>query len=253
MLTTSRYIFLTAIRDWLFIALFIAVLFAIGVSSFLGGTSLTEQQQMIIAYTSGSSRLIVLVGIIIFLCFHVRRSFENKEIDVILSRPISRPAFVFSYWLGFSVISILIIIPTTIALYFTSGANFTGLVLWSFSVICEALIVCAFALFISLILKSAVSAVLACFAFYFICRMMGFFIILMSNVHFPLFSVGGLTKNALFIISTVIPRFDMYGQSEWLVYGAEKFKNLWIFPLQTLIFVPFVLLMAISDLKRKQF
>lgn len=253
MFTTTRYILLTAIRDWLFIALFIAMLFALGISSFLGTTALSEQQQMVISYSAGATRIILLIGLIVFVCFHVRRAFENREVELILSRPISRYTFVFSYWLGFAVLSLMIIIPMVLAIQIFTKTNFYGMLYWSFSIIMEAFIVVAFSLFISLILRSAVGSVLASFAFYFICRMMGFFLVMIGNMYSNITELRWYMSKALYFISIFIPRFDLYGQSKWLIYGAAGDGNLWVFILQSLIFIPFLLLMAFSDFRRKQF
>jgi len=253
MLTTIRYIFLTAIRDKLFIALFIAIVVAIGISVILGGTALAEQSQMVISYVAASSRLILLIGLIIFVCFHVRRAFDNREIELILSRPISRHAFIFSYWLGFAVISLLIIIPTMAVIALLAKNQSLGALYFALSLICESLITIAFALFVSLLVKSAVSSVLACFGFYFISRSMGFFLVLLQNSHHSLTSLNGVMEKLLYIISIIIPRFDLFGLSKWLVYGMEGAAHAHFFLLQSLIYIPFLLLLAISDFRNKQF
>ncbi len=253
MFTTTRYILLTAVRDWLFIALFIAIIFAISISSLLGGTAVTEEGQMILSYITSSSRMILLVGLMVFVCFHVRRAFDNREVELILSRPISRPTFVFSYWLGFAVLSCFLVIPVTLAVPVFSSPDFGGLIFWSISLLFEAFIVVAFSLFISLILKSAVSSVLASFGFYFIARIMGFFLMLIHNYLFEVFSASWFMSKLMLVVSTVLPRLDLFGKSKWLIYGPGADDHLWVFVFQAAIYIPFLLLMAISDFKRKQF
>ena len=93
-----RYILLTASRDWLFLGLMILIVIAAGISMFLGSTALSEQSLMQVAYISGSARLILIIGMILFICFHIRRSFDNREIEFNLSRPISRSKFVLAYF-----------------------------------------------------------------------------------------------------------------------------------------------------------
>ena len=56
MLTNVKYILLTALRDWLFIALFIGVIFATYISHILGSTALLEPEQMTLVFTAASSR-----------------------------------------------------------------------------------------------------------------------------------------------------------------------------------------------------
>lgn len=254
MLTTVRYILLTALRDWLFIGLFIAIFIAFAVSAFLGSTALIEEGQMTASYASGSTRVILLIGLIVFVCFHVRRAFENREIEVIISRPISRPVFVFAYWLGFAFVSLLLIVSLMFAMAIFLNVNISGLMYWGLSLMLEAFLVIAFALFASLILRSAVTSVLLCFCFYFISRMMGFFLFILEKPYlFKGFDFGFITAKILYVISVILPRLDLYGKSEWLLYGVAGDTNFYIFVPQSLIYVPFLLTMAVFDFKRKQF
>src|SRR5579884_3037807 len=122
MLTNIRYILITALRDWLFIGLMISILLATAISATLGSTAFLEEKEMTITFASGSSRLILMVGLIVFVCFHIRNAFDTKEIDVILSRPISRSNLVIAYWLGFSFVALLQTIPV-IAIIALIGVN----------------------------------------------------------------------------------------------------------------------------------
>ena len=42
---------------------------------------------MQVAYLSGSTRLILVIGMILFICFHIRRSFENREDTRVIDEP----------------------------------------------------------------------------------------------------------------------------------------------------------------------
>jgi ABC-type transport system involved in multi-copper enzyme maturation permease subunit len=255
MWTTVRYTFLTAIRDWLFIGLFAGMLAAFGIAIFLGSTALVEESQMTITYIGGSTRVILLIGLITFVCFHVRRAFENREVEVILSRPISRTTFVAAYWLGFAVVAMLLILPLLAAMaILLPGISLGGLLYWGFSLMLEAFIVVAFALFCALILRSAVSSVLLCFGFYFISRMMGFFLYVIDAPHlFKSMNLGALMGQSLQFVSAVLPRLDLYSQSKWLVYGAAGDTTYLLFLIQAVIYVPLLLAAALFDFKRKQF
>lgn len=252
-----RYTLLTASRDWLFIGLFIASLVAIGISITLGSTALVEEFQMTMTYISGSVRLVLITGFILFVCFHVRRSFDNKEIELILSRPISRPNFILSYWLGFVILTLVTAIPilTLITLLNLSTLSQTGIssmLYWSASLVLEISLVVAFALVASLILHSAVSATLSTFGFYVMSRMMGFFIAAGDNTYgFGGGVWGTMGDLTLKTVSIVLPRLDMFGKSNWLVYGIEDASNIWL--MQAIIYIPLLLAMAATDFQRKQF
>lgn len=262
MWTTVKYVFLTAVRDWLFIGLFAAIVFAAGVSMFLGHTALSEQQQMTIAYVAASARAILLIGMIVFVCFHVRRAFDQREIEVILTRPISRSSFVLAYWAGFTLIALLAIIPVSILILSTLDVDMLGWAIWSLSLFCEATLVIAFALAASLILRSAVSSVLISFGFYLISRLMGFFTAVIDKPDTVRdFSLNYMVETMIKLASMILPRLDLYSGSKWLIYGPHSDVYLWwewaefipVFVAQSLVFVPLLLAMAIYDFTRKQF
>jgi ABC-type transport system involved in multi-copper enzyme maturation permease subunit len=228
---------------------------AYGFSVFVGTTALVEQSQMAMAYFAGSSRIILVIGMIVFVCFHVRRAFDNREVESILSKPISRTQFVVAYWLGFSLLAILVSFPAILILQLLNKPDFIGLLYWASSLILEISIIVAFTLLASLIMKSAVSSVMASFAFYLVSRLMGFFVAAMDS---PTSMMGnGLINKVLQfileIISTVIPRLDLFAKSEWLIYGVTKQNDLWIFPAQSLVFILLMLSICVFDFKRKEF
>ena len=94
MLSNIRYVLLTAMRDRLFLGLLAGVLAAAYISGVLGSTAMLEPEQMTLSFTASSARVILMVGIIVFIGFHMRNAFDAREIDVLLSRPISRTSLV---------------------------------------------------------------------------------------------------------------------------------------------------------------
>ena len=105
------YILLNAVRNKLYIGLILFLLIAISLSIFLGSTAFIEEQQFTNAYIAGLSRIIIESGMMIFVCINIGKAFENKEIEFIISKSISREKFILSSIAGFLLASILIIIP----------------------------------------------------------------------------------------------------------------------------------------------
>ncbi|MCD6036067.1 MAG: hypothetical protein K0R63_1808 [Rickettsiales bacterium] len=258
MKTVIRYVLLTASRDWLFLGLFIANFSAIALSAFLGNTAIAEEQAMTISYIAGSVRTVMVVGLILFVCFHVRRAFDHKEIELMLSRPLSRTQFMLSYWLGFIAIALAAFIPI-FAVICAIGLTFAqtqvqpiALIYWGASIAAEVAVMVGCALLSSLILRSAVSSVMFCFGFYILSRMMGFFIAASYSTHN--LAAGLMDKAMEFIllgISIALPRLDLFGKSEWLLYGIDKAADTWIY--QSIIYIPLLLAVAVTDFRRKQF
>ncbi len=252
MRTNIRYIVLTAMRDWLFWVLLVGVLCAAAISGLLGGTALVETREMTITYASGSARVILMLGLIVFVCFHVRNAFETREIDVILSRPISRANLVIAYWLGFMLVAFILLLPIIIVIGLIGAPNTVGFIFWSLSLFMEAGIVVALALFSALAMRSAVTSVLGCMGLYVISRMMVFFV--MTSEH-PMFNSLKYIWLRFLIsgISSVIPRLDFFGKSQWLIYGMKTAADWQLFIIQAVIFVPILLAACILDFRRKQF
>lgn len=252
MRTNIRYILLTAFRDRLFVGLLIGMLCAAGISAGLGGTAFLEEREMTITYTAGSARLMLMVGMIVFVCFHVRSAFDNKEIDVILSRPISRANLVIAYWLGFSLVAVLLALSVVLLVALLGVTQWEGALGWATSLMLEALLVVALALFSSLTQKSAVTSVLACMGFYVVSRMMAFFVLtaesglVAGKFYEPL-------KYALVAISSVVPRLDFFAKTQWLIYGFDAPQEWQVFIVQALVFVPLLLAASIIDFRKKQF
>ncbi len=131
MLTNIHYVLICALKDRLFYGL-VALLLAIAfIASMLGDTSFIEEKEMATVFSAAASRLVLVIAGIVFVCFYVQSSFDNKHMDVMLSRPISRDQVVLSHWLGFALISILMVLPVVLFLVLIHVPNLMGLVWWS--------------------------------------------------------------------------------------------------------------------------
>lgn len=254
MFSNIRYVLLTATRDRLFFALLLGILAAAYISSVLGSTAMLETQQMTLSFSTAAARVIIMIGLIVFIGFHMRNAFDAREIDVLLSRPISRTSLVISYWLGFIAVGTLLVIPTLGVIAYLGILNTSGYLLWSLSLILETWLVVTIALFASLTIRSGVGTVLASMAIYTISRMMGFFIATTkTGALFETEQVNLVSKWTMTIISSVVPRLDMFAKSQWLIYGPKSYDDLWLFLMQAGVFIPLLLIAAIIDFKRKQF
>lgn len=252
MSTTIRYILLTAMRDWLFWVLLAGLACAASIAGLLGSTAFLEAKEMTVAYAAGSSRVMMMLGLIVFVCFHIRGAFDSKEIDVILSRPISRATLVLAYWLGFMLVGLILLVPIVAIIGLIGAPNMAGFGWWSLSLLLEAGVVISLALFSAFALKSAVTSVLGCMGLYVVSRMMVFFVMTAENPIFRELKYIWL-RFLLQAISSVVPRLDFFGKTEWLIYGVSKALDWQVFVLQAAIFVPLLLVAAILDFKRKQF
>ncbi len=254
MKTILKYILLTAIRDKLYLGILFLLAAAFGISSILGDTSAVEKVETSIIYIAGSARMIFAVGMILFTCFYVRKSFDNKEIEFILSKSVARHHLIIAYLLGFGLVALFIFIPIAVTLFFLK-ANHIGLAFWLLSVFFEIFILIAIALLTSLILKSAVTSILATLGFYILSRMMAFFVLTIKIPDASLdFSNWQTFLNAVLkLMSFIFPRLDLFAKSDLLIYGVMDYQYIIITCIQGLIYIPLLTFMSFSDFNKKQF
>lgn len=254
MLSNIRYVLLTAMRDRLFFGLLLGILLAAYLSNVLGSTAMLETQQMSIAFTAASARVIIMVGIIVFIGFHMRNAFDAREIDVLLSRPISRATLVLSYALGFGVVATLLVLPTIALVGLLGTLNHTGYLIWSASLLLESWMIVAVALFAALTIRSGVATVLTSLGIYALSRMMGFFLATTNaGLIFGNHEVDAGAKWLMQGISMMVPRLDFFAKSSWLIYGAHSYDDLYLFLMQAGVFIPLLIIASVIDFKRKQF
>ena len=244
MLTNIKYILLTALRDWLFSALALMIIACAMIANFLGNTALIENTEMAIVFSSEVARSVIIFGLILFSCFHVRNAFDSHEIDVFLSRPVTRSSLVFSYWLGFAVIASILAVPALLMIMLQGVLNWQGVAFWAISLLLECWLMVAVAIFAAFTMNSSVVCVIFCLCFYCISRLMGFFVA----------DLGASTNIAINWFGTILPRLDYFTRSDWLIYGLKNTE-----PAQMLIFaqgaffIPAFIVVTIFWFKRKEF
>lgn len=248
-----KYILKNGLRDRLYLGLFIILAISFAVSIFLGSTMMVEQNISSVIFVLAISRTVIAVGMILFVCINVSRAFDNKEIEFILSKSISREQFILGYLGGFLVANVLILLPIFLVILIIYKINYLGLSYWFISTILENFIVIAFALLGSLILKNSFTAILASFGFYAISRLMGMFVMTIDFADDIAMAKHGNLGLALKILSIIFPRLDLFSQSSWVIYGDWNITILTIIFCQSLIYLPLLIFMSFHDFKKKQF
>ena len=237
-------------RDALFIGTTFLVICFSALSCFLGSMALVEAQEARIVYTAGTSRIAVIIGFTIFIIFYIKRLFENHEIEVILSHSISRQKIILGFFAGFSVILLTLLLPVLLILTLLK-TPFTSTLIWCLSVYLEGLVVLSFAICCGLMIKSQVLSLSTCFLLYLISRTIGNFVAYIElSAKIDIMSVFA---SILKVISIVIPRFDLFGKTSWLIYNDISINDCIMFVVQSLIFCGIFISMAIIDFRKKEF
>jgi ABC-type transport system involved in multi-copper enzyme maturation permease subunit len=255
MTATLKYVLITAVRDKLLVALAVALAVAICVALFIASSAIEEQNQFGLALAGEGTRLLLVLGLISFISFHIRRMHETREIEAILARPIARASFVLAYFAAFAILAVCYALGTVLLMKLVFVTDRAGLALWGASLALEGLIVVAIALFCAMTLESAISSVLAGLGIYLLARMV-------AGIRFAIENRTGVLDDdrandavhwVVLAVSAVMPRLDLFGNSQWLSYGTAGSWGWRELFLQTIIYVPLLLAATTRDLQIKRF
>lgn len=247
-----KYVLMAAIRDRLILSLIVMLLIGSSLALFLGNAAVIERDQFTVIFAASGLRFISVFGLVLFVVFFIRRSFDGKDIEFLLSRPIGRLRIIFSYAFSFSLLAIFMGLTVGGAVCAVAPHLFSdGHILWIASIIIENIIMVNAALFFSMYISSSATAALVTSGFYVLARMMGQ---LLGITDSALVDSTGIYAMALQMVSVIMPRLDLMGQSSWLIYGAENSViGLTYIIGQGVIFSALVLLAASLDFIRRQF
>ncbi len=247
-----HHVLIAALRDKLILSLLLVFISSASLSTFLGSAAVIEKDQFAIVFAAFSIRFAGVAGLVLFVVSFIRRSFDVKDIDFLLSRPIGRAEFLFSYSAALALIALFMGIVQGGALYLIAPHLFgAGHVLWALSIMAENIIMALVALFFAMVLSSPASAMMACLGFYVLSRMMGQILgVLDAGNHF--FGAQALTI-IMQAISIVTPRLDLMAQSSWLVYGIGDTIGAGFVIAQLAIFSVLIFTASFIDLVRRNF
>lgn len=246
-----HYVLIAAIRDRMLLAFFLLLAVGCSLSLFLGSAAVIEKDRFSIVFASGGLRIASVMALLLFVVFFVRRSFDGKDIEFLLSRPISRIQFVLSLAVGFSVQAILISLAVGATICGISPHLISnGHVLWITSLVIENIIMVNTAFFFAMYISSAASASMAACAFYLLSRMMGQ---LLGIVDSNLIDNFGPLSVVTQTVSVLVPRLDLMAQTSWLLYGFDSKIGFLTIILQGAIFCFLVLSATLLDFVRRQF
>ncbi len=213
-----KFVLTAAMRDKLMITLLTMIVCGGALALFLGSASITEKESFALVFGAAGLRFLSVIGVVLFCCFYMRRSFETKEVEFLLSRPISRLTFLFSHAAAFMILSLLIAVTVVAVVFFLGRPNPGGLAAWGFSIGVENMIMAVTSLFFSMVLSSASGSALATLGLYVLSRLIGTLLGIAALP--PDKVVYSVLNNIMDVVSIVVPRLDMLGQTSWLVYGV---------------------------------
>lgn len=246
------YVLMAALRDRLILSLLLFMAVGTSLAIFIGSSAVIESGQFALVFASSGLRLAGVMGLVLFAVFYVRRAFETREVDYLLSRPLGRSCFVISHAVAFSLLAAGIACFAEICLL-VLGSNsviIDGHILWFLSIVTEFVIMINAALFFSMVLTSAASSALAVIGLYVLARMMGQILGIIDD---GIASAGlGALGVIMQTVSIVVPRLDLMAQTSWLVYGPDN-DGPGLIVMQGISYTTVLVIASILDLRRRQF
>ncbi|MFP4312900.1 MAG: hypothetical protein ACLFR0_01125 [Alphaproteobacteria bacterium] len=250
-----QYTLWGAMRDRMVFSMLGIMVLGACLSLFLGSAAVMEQDQFVLVYAGGGLRLAVILGLVLFVVSFIRKSFETKDVEFLLSRPVSRVQLVLAYSFAFSLIAILSALALGLVIYAIAPHLFSeGHILWIASIGIENIIMVNTALFFAMIITSAAGAAIATLGFYLLCRMMGQILgIAASGSIVQSGKMDEIMRIVVETISMFLPRLDLLGQTSWLVYGEAGVISYGFIIMQGLVFTGLIVTACLFDLVRRQF
>ena len=249
MLTIAYFTLLEALRCRLLLLMLMVVAGLFGLAQFLGELSITETRQAQASVTGSLLRVFSICATCLFVISSVLRELDDKGLELILSLPLPRHAYLFGKLTGFAGFSLCVAVLAALPLFLYAPAAAVGC--WMLSLFCEQLLLAAFSLLCLLAFANISLAFTSAMAFYLLSRstealrLLSTAPVLVSDANSQVFM--NFLVNALALL---LPDLHAFTRSEWLAYGVDA-DAVGTVLIQTLVYLPVLLSAGLFDLYRK--
>ena len=141
----ARATLLEAVRNRLLWLAVMVVVIAFGLAQFLNQVAITESREIQTALLAAPLRVAAVFILAVFVITSMVRELNDKIAELLLSLPVPRSAYFFGKFAGYAIVASILALLSALPL--VPFANPEGLILWTFSLVCELLIVTAVSLF----------------------------------------------------------------------------------------------------------
>ena len=250
-LPIARYTLLEAVRNRLLWLALILVAAGLAFTQFLQQIAITESNQIQAALLAAFLRIGAVFMLAGFVVTSMVREFNDKVMELILSRPLRRSSYFFGKLAGYAAVALALAVIASLPLaLFAPPAR---VALWGLSLACELLLVTAFALFCVFSLTQVMSALAAVASFYLLSRSISALQVMAAD---PLSDVNlgqKVVDHVINAIAFLLPGLDRMTQTGWLIYAAPTAAEVMHFLAQTGVYMLLLCGAALFDLQRKNF
>ena len=249
MFTIAYFTLLEALRCRLLLLMLMVVAGLFGLAQFLGELSITETRQAQASVTGSLLRVFSICATCLFVISSVLRELDDKGLELVLSLPLPRHAYLFGKLTGFAGFSLCVAVLAALPLFLYAPAVAVGF--WMLSLFCEQLLLAAFSLLCLLAFANISLAFTSAMAFYLLSRSTEALCLLSSAPALVSDANSQVLMNFLVnALALLLPDLHAFTRSEWLVYGVDA-DAVGTVLIQTLVYLPVLLSAGLFDLYRK--
>lgn len=244
----ARFTVLEAVRRRFFIIMIAVMAGLFGLAEFLGELSITETRQIQAAVTASLLRVFSISVICLFVLTSILRELNDKSLEVILSLPMPRYAYLFGKFFGFAGLSLFISVLPGLVLLLYAPATQVGC--WILSLFWEHLLIISLSLVCLLTFSDISLSFISVMAFYLLSRSMQAICLMSAD---PILASGSVAQDFMHflvnVVALVLPDLHAFTRSDWLVYGVN-FADMQVVLIQTLLYLAVLLSAGLFDLYR---
>ena len=250
--TIAYYTLLEAARNRLLYLIALILATALGFTLFLKQIAITESHDIQLAFLAALFRFAAVFIIAAFVIVSQIREANDKVLELLLTRNLSRADYLFGKLLGYLGVAIVLAILFALPLIFFAAPARVSL--WGTSLFLELAIVTGLSLFCVLTLNQIVGSLAAVVGCYALARSMAALqLIGASRIADGNVGLDRIANIALDSIAFVLPRLDLFTQTAWLLGRNASDGHLPWLIMQALVYVALLSIAALFDLKRKNF
>lgn len=243
--TIAVLTWLEAIRSRWPIMLAVALLLLLTLAGFVGEWAMVEKRQVVLSMLAPASRLLAVVMVMLISVSSVVREFSDRSIMLLLAAPVSRASWVSGRLFGLAwvagVTGVVLALPVLALAPLSDG------LIWTLSLTLELCIVACASLLVACVFRQVPAAMLSVLAFYLLARMIGVLMLIAERAPYEAAALtAGLTHGFLSLLGWLLPRFDLFTRTGWLLDGAAV-TVLAPVALQTVVYLLLLWLVARFD------
>lgn len=209
---------------------------------FVAELALIEQDAFRLGLSAALVRLLAVAVVVVQGSAGFSEESSNGQVELTLALDLSRGQYLLGRALGSGGYAVVLVLLALLAVGWWSP--WEQLVLWASGLFMELLVMALFTLFVVVTFSSLATGIILSMAFYLLSRSIEAFVLMTT-------SAGGVGAGLVWI-SWLIPNFNRYNQSSWLIYADGSPAQLLPIIGEALLVCLLLLLAALVDFHRRE-